>query len=269
MIITDLEKTIYFEHRFWLQILGDHSRFLFDALAPSEKEAIEKAQHFINLFDNLLKESRKNLSAEKLMSLTHSAYKAANDILNFKLYIISEQLVSNIKIELPPTFINHMVNEVQEYLIVLNYIIRNQLPVAHAIHHHILWLPDGSGHASAIGSSLDMVETDLIHISKDFAKTFKNMYIKSTEFLGYMRSCLTEFPALDRLNNQVEVKMTAFQCFLKELEELVKSKKVLGTLTPLLLDHMYREECYYLTKLSQVSDIKLIECDPTKPRVQS
>ena len=57
-----------------------------------------------------------------------------------------------------------------------------------------------------------------------------------------------------------------FKKFLKELEELVRSKKVLGSLQPLLLDHMYREECYYLTKLSFVSEVKAPECDPTKPR---
>ena len=33
----------YFKHCFWLQILGDHSRFIHDALAPVEKTAIEQA----------------------------------------------------------------------------------------------------------------------------------------------------------------------------------------------------------------------------------
>lgn len=29
-----------FEHRFWLQILGDHVRFINDSLAESEKDSI-------------------------------------------------------------------------------------------------------------------------------------------------------------------------------------------------------------------------------------
>ena len=29
-----------FEHRFWLRILEDHSRFIHDALSPIEKENI-------------------------------------------------------------------------------------------------------------------------------------------------------------------------------------------------------------------------------------
>ncbi len=44
-----------FEHRFWLQILGDHSRFIHDALAPVEKENIKIASQFIQIFDMLLR----------------------------------------------------------------------------------------------------------------------------------------------------------------------------------------------------------------------
>ena len=48
------EKTARFEHGFWLQILGDHSRFIYEALAPVQKEEIEKASIFITVFDTLL-----------------------------------------------------------------------------------------------------------------------------------------------------------------------------------------------------------------------
>jgi len=47
----------------------------------------------------------------------------------------------------------------------------------------------------------------------------------------------------------------------------IEEKKVLGIISPLVLDHMFREECYYLTKLSMVSDTKEPDCDPGKPRV--
>ena len=48
------EKTARFAHSFWLQILGDHSRFIYEALAPVQKEEIEKASKFIQVFDTLL-----------------------------------------------------------------------------------------------------------------------------------------------------------------------------------------------------------------------
>jgi hypothetical protein len=40
------------------------------------------------------------------------------------------------------------------------------------------------------------------------------------------------------------------------------SKEALGIIMPLMLDHMYREECYYLTKLAEVSEVKRPECNP-------
>ncbi|QGU95895.1 DUF2935 domain-containing protein [Clostridium bovifaecis] len=261
------ENAVLVEHRFWLQILGDHSRFIFDALSPQEKEKIEKAQQFIVLFDDLLKEARKNLSNESIMMLTERSLKAAQEIRVFKLQIIKEHLVEKIKIALPPTFINHMVNEVEEYLRILGFIMQEQLPSPNPIYHHLLWLPDGAGHAGAIHDNLDKVEKPLKEISNGFAETFDSMHIKAIELCGYMRTGLTDFPALNKLNSDAEKEMTLFKGFLKELESLVTNKHVLGTIAPLLLDHMYREECYYLTKLSQVSEVKSPQCDPAKPRI--
>jgi hypothetical protein len=60
-----------------------------------------------------------------------------------------------------------------------------------------------------------------------------------------------------------------FQAFLCELEELRLTDELLGTLSPLMADHMSREECYYLMKLSEVTDVKAPNCYPTKPRVET
>ncbi|NIK15192.1 hypothetical protein BDD39_001702 [Saccharococcus thermophilus] len=47
------------------------------------------------------------------------------------------------------------------------------------------------------------------------------------------------------------------------------NKEVLGVLTPLMADHMAREECYYLQKLAETTnDVKQPACDPTKPRTE-
>jgi len=38
---------------------------------------------------------------------------------------------------------------------------------------------------------------------------------------------------------------------------------------PLMADHMAREECYYLTKLSQAGAAALPGCDATAPRIRA
>ena len=57
--------------------------------------------------------------------------------------------------------------------------------------------------------------------------------------------------------------------FLKELEELELSDELLSRIDPLMPDHMLREECYYLLKLSQSGSVPQPDCDPAKPRIPS
>ena len=103
--------------------------------------------------------------------------------------------------------------------------------------------------------------------SKDFEKDLHDLHMKSEEFTGYTRANLLEFPALKRLNSQVETKIGMFMRFLKDLADLRENKQVVSTLLPLVLDHMYREECYYILNLSRVSEVKDPDCDPTIPRI--
>jgi len=263
---TTYEALTLFEHRFWLQILGDHGRFIRDELSPIEKEEIQRAEIFIKIFDELLAKSHQPLTSIELEELTIQAHHYAEEIRSFKLDIIRKHLVKEINIGLPPTFLNHMVNEVEEYIRILNCLIERQIPTAHPLHHHMIWLIDAAGHANAIACSLDDVEHKLIEESKEFSEDFEKFYIKAIEMTGYMRTNLDRFPALTHFNKQAELGILLFMKFLQSIKELELNNQVLGTLSYLLPDHMFREECYYLTKLAQVSEVKQPDCDPTIPR---
>lgn len=259
---------ILFEHRFWLQILGDHARFIINALPCTEANLAKKADEFKQLFDRLLNVARNNLYGKDLNDLTKSSYTAAKELKIFKLYLLSKKITGKIAFNMSPTFLNHMINELEEYLYVLTCYFNNATSLAGPIHYHLLWLPDGSGHASSISASLDMSEKKLIQYSKKFAKTFDNLYLQSIEFNGYMRTGISRFPALDKFNENANSEMICFKELLEDLKLGVLEKKVLGTLQPLVPDHMYREECYYQIKLSKSSNVKHPECDPTKPRIE-
>lgn len=62
--------------------------------------------------------------------------------------------------------------------------------------------------------------------------------------------------------------MTMFKEFLKELRELKLSKEVLGTLTPIIPDHMIRESCYYISMLSMVTPLTAPDCNFLEPRIE-
>lgn len=259
-----------FEHQFWLQVLGDHGRFIRDALSPLETEEIEKAKSFIVIFDQLLAQTTPKITTQNLNTLNKHAYEYANKIREFKLDLIKQQLIGDLSIELPPTFLNHMVNEVEEYIRILPYLLEGEKPpLCHPLHHHLVWLLDAAGHADAITGSLDLVEKQLREKGEDFTKRFEYFYIKAVELAGYLRTNLDSFPALARFNNQVELEIAVFKAFLSELLELEMANVTLSTLSPLMADHMAREECYYLTKLAEsAKEVKEPTCDPTKPRIE-
>src|SRR3954470_13339344 len=96
------ERTVRFEHRFWLQILGDHSRFIYESLAPVQTVEIEMASNFIQVFDTLLGQA----NSADLMQLTTQAEIEVVNLREFKLELLRKHLVGKIKIHLPPTFIN-------------------------------------------------------------------------------------------------------------------------------------------------------------------
>ncbi|SEM92278.1 DUF2935 domain-containing protein [Lihuaxuella thermophila] len=247
-------ETVQFEQSFWLHILRDHCQFILDSLSPREKEEVKTAKCLRQLFKDIIRDSPHDLKA---------SYKAAHKLRKFKLHLLRRLLTEEFAFNLTPTFINHMVNELDEYLRILCFLLKGKVPPPlHPLHHHLLWLPDASGHATGIEQRLDGVEKKLIEKSRMFTKHFNAFYLKAIELAGFLRTHLKRFPALSRFNREVELEIILFQKFLEEIEELSLSKKALSTIAPLLADHMYREECYYLHKLSQVSEVSPPPCSP-------
>lgn len=244
-------KSALFEHQFWLRVLGDHSRFIHDSLYPSAKEDIEKATQFIHIFDQYLAQAGQQ-NESTMRSFTTRVEESVIQLKAFKLSIIRRHITGQMQIHLTPSFVNHMVNELEEYQRILGYLKEGKTPpIFHELHHHLLWLLDASGHAGAIDDRLDGVERRLKEKSQTFTKHFDDFYLKAVELTGFLRTNVHKFPSLARFNKDVEIEMNLFKTFLHELEEMELNAESLGILSPLMADHMAREEQYYLTKLAQ------------------
>jgi hypothetical protein len=265
-----MAQSEWYEHRFWLQIMGDHARFIFNTLSPVEMNDIKLAGYYIAAYDQLLDYARQSSSEADCHSISKQACELTSEFRAFKLDLLERSILGKVKIMLTPTFLNHMVNELEEYLRILHELVAGKpVPQFDALHHDFLWLPDAAGHAAAIGSDLDMVEKSLIKRTEQFEWHFEQLYLKSVELAGYMRTELKEFPAFRRLHKEIDMEMKLFVGFLKELEELELSDEVLDRISPLMPDHMMREECYYLTKLAQLGLVPNPNCEADKPRIQS
>jgi hypothetical protein len=263
-----LNNSVLYEHRFWLQILGDHARFIFNTLSPKENQDIQKAQHYIHSFDQLLNFARTATIEIEITTINQQAYSLVLDLRKFKLDLLQRLIVGKVTIALTPTFINHMVNELEEYQHILSALVAGKsVPQFDAIHHDLLWLLDAIGHAAVISSDLDPVEKPLMLNSKQFETHFQQLYLKSIEMAGYMRTQLRDFPAFRKFHLDIDLEMKLFIAFLNELEQMEITDEVLDRISPLMPDHMLREECYYLNKLAQLGIIPNPSCHPDKPRV--
>lgn len=256
------------EHQFWIQIMGDHARFMFFSLSPNEVEHLQRSQDFIISFDNTLEQINQSTNKEELELITKQAYLLILQFREYKLFLLSESLTANIRIHLNPSLINDMINELEEYLNIL-YLSKNDNQILfHPLHYHLLWLTDAIGHAASVLANLDYTENDLIDRANSYEVGFTDLLLKSTMMSGFLRTQLEDFPSLNRLNRQVETLMISFKEFLEDLRDLRMDGQVLGTLSPLMVDHMAREESYYLWKLSMTSGLtKRPDCDPARPRI--
>ena len=128
-----------YEHRFWLQILGDHCRFILPHF-PQGKRDIATAESLMARFDIFARESRRPDASTFIEKLTKDAYKATYELREFKLKLLERQLAGKIDFLLTPSFVNHMVNELEEYLRILQALQEGKgVPLFHPLHYDMVW----------------------------------------------------------------------------------------------------------------------------------
>lgn len=233
---------INFENKFWISIISDHLDFLGDKLAPSENQVLSVV-NALKLRVLSLKDITIKKGLEEYLQL-------ANEVRGLKTDLLNMLLNNVVKLHLAPTFLNHMINEVDEYISILNHVLNGDPLDVSPIHLHLVWLPDAAGHARAVACDLDEVEAlDIKRLIKS-KKIFKKLFMKAVEFKGYLRAANLEGSnVLKGLNDEAVVHLGGFVNHLEELGVLRRDGTKLGIITDQMLNHMIREELYYLTKL--------------------
>lgn len=230
-----------FEHQFWLTILSDHLHFFSESLGAEETDHLDRTEELyrrtLSLRDKT-RRSRKELE------------ECVRDIIAFKKELLQLRTLDVIRLNLAPTFISHMINEANEYLGIL--VPEEQTEVKRLDERasdHKLWLTDIVGHLDAIKSGLDGMELEWKHRAKHQAKKFMHLQQKALELVMYRKQDIKELPALNYLTDQSIAETVLYLNFIKELYELRAKHEVLGILPDYMLDHMFREQSYYLIKL--------------------
>lgn len=219
------------EARFWKEILEDHLTFISERLASTEKIHLDTAKKL-----------------KDLLSRQEFSIKLVDRIISFKAKLLKDMVEGRVKLAMKPTFLKHMINEANEAILSLEGVDTTDLE------QHKLWLLDIKGHLDAIQSELDSVECSIRKIAHKKKEVFGKLFSKALEFSSYVQSGVLEFSALERLTQEAEIETVAYLALVEELRDMRKDNTVLGLITPELLDHMCREQYYYLWKLGYSVD---------------
>ncbi|KZL94018.1 DUF2935 domain-containing protein [Clostridium magnum] len=243
---------------FWIGIMRDHSIFQSSTFAPKEVTYIKKSMMFRDFFQAVMDKVKSEYDLE--MNIP-SIMKALNDFINFKRQIVKGLLTCKLEINLLPSFISHQINEAMEFRFELmspqNYLECLKRPICF-IDFLKKWIADGSGHASTYASFLDPTESILRDEALAFKMKFDMLSVKANELQMMMMQSESGESALIMLAAQVEDLMKKFILYLEKMLKHRSECKVMaiGTLSPLLPNHMIREHKYSLNKINEYIENK-------------
>lgn len=275
------------ENWFWAGVFRDHATFIFERLAPGQEKEIRWARGFAESFERIHEESLQvarsasipgpagtyavadpppeaplaalgghelRIMDQKVQRLARASLEVLGSLRTFKQELLERHLECRVRLGLGPTLLAHMIVEAEEgHRALTGAREKADLPPAlESLHHHLIWLPDAAGHAAALNNGLDGPEQELRERTERFHQLFSGMQIRALELYSMLRVAPRMVGALSRLNRDAVAQIGVFRAFLAELRQHLEGCEVLGTLTPLLADHMLREELYYTEKLMRL-----------------
>ena len=238
--------------------MKDHSEFLTNSLAPTETEVIRQLKHFKDVFEKIHLQSLKQENINQI-DLVNNSRIALVEFIKFKKDILKKLLECSIIINVPPTFINHMINEAIEFYRLLAKEERTTLNnVLEQLRLHKIFLVDSSGHAKFIASSLDGIESNLEKNCFYYMDRFDSLFKKSYE-LSIMYDRTKPKPNIvNELSNEAIQLTKEFVGFLDLIKKLKSECKIntTGGLLPLVFEHMINEASYYIYQIEQLLAIE-------------
>jgi len=256
MPVAELQvRDAQYEHNFWLEVERDHAEFLFLEFPPIEQDWIRKTYAYYQEFDQYLKKlpSVAKAGVPAMRTFTMEVYELVQRFTAFQQSLLDQMLACAVNSSTPPTLLDHMVREGQEYLLVMEMLLRGEqiTGAALAIHEASLWLPDASGHAAIVRSRIDPSEQEIFESSHQWKTEFDKLVLQLDETKTKLRTGVRWVPALEKLMEMTTANMIQFRQYLLHLEETLEECRALSTLKPKLMEHMARETTYFLAKLEK------------------
>lgn len=243
-IFINEELQPHHHYKVCLRILQDHMIFI----DKRSKIYANEANQYLNRILQLKREVTYPIRPEKI---NNQVIDVIEDVRNFKRNILADLLSGPPQIQLPPTFISHMLNELEKFRFMFYYFkAHGELPPVNTLNEHKLWLLDIEGHLGGIHDNLDAVEKLLRKRLCKQQKVFKALHAKTLEFIGYIKHGVVGGNHLSQLDSDSSQAVMVYLNLVREVLQFRDSNLALGTIDSHMLLHMIFEEIYYLRLLT-------------------
>ena len=229
---------------FWTYILAEHAMFQANAFSHKEESYIAKAEEFNQIF-----KTYNGAIASKQSIDLHALENDTISFIGFKKKIIANLLQHKVLINFSPSFINHMVNEADEFLSILRFGTCPDKTETPALYIKT-WLADASGHASTMAAFIDLAETPTIKRANSFKNMFDKLSKKASE-MNMISENLKTNVNLELLKEEVTETLNEFIQFCITTGKLLDKKQIMsvGTLSSDITNHFINEHQYFMHKI--------------------
>ena len=266
--------SLWEEHLFWLEILQDHAIFIRDHLSVIERKEISIAEGFNQSFQGLLNNLKQmnpalSYTSSDMTSFAKQAYAVSYEYYRFEGQLQNLRIKNEINLNLSPTYLNGTLNENQEYLRILSYLVNGQQPVRLRLDQLLdLWLEDQLGHIILLRNLIDPIELSVERQSDLYAQRFQMFILQNHHVKGFLRFTEQGFPRQTELALEVGINVIEMNQYIRSVVEKYKGNRLLNKTTLRFLEHHFPETCYFIKKLAEFApelQTESMQCSLRKP----
>ncbi len=230
------------ELQFWLRIMKEHAIFLGSAFPCDEKELINKAKEFENLFNELEKKAT-CYKHHELEKLAQESLTATLRFIQFKTKVLDQILECKLGGFNFPLLVDHIRREAIYFAVNIMRFSRNKtmLPTEELLRDEVFWLRIMVDHTHFIGHLLDPSERQFMSQIHMLQQKMSKLRCQAVDFDSMLEITPRPVPSLLRFADDTVRAGKDLLNFKAKAANLIKECKVLSIINPLLADHVYRE----------------------------
>jgi hypothetical protein len=238
------------EIQFWSRIMKEHSLFLSLGFTYEQKQLINEANQFYDLFERIEEKLAKftvNSDLRQVQAFNTEVYQAAVAIWSYKRKVLDLTLRCEIRHNNFPLLVDHISREAAYFANRLKELNEGKLAPTpdKVIEENVFFLRIMADHSKFIGHLLDPSERKLVDQAKEFSHDFDQLLFQAID-LGSMRPQSETKPILDQFLDQNRVSVVSLRDFKKTARELIEACRIKSNIHPLLADHTFREASRFL-----------------------